>query len=64
MECVRVRGVDFFHVSIATLVKVVFCATVFVYIIKSLNHWGFFFRVTSRIEGFFFFDLHLLGYWF
>ena len=67
MECVRVRDVDFFHVSIATFGKVVFCATVFVYIFKSLNHW-FFLRVTSHIVDFFslffrFFFLTTFPYW-
>ena len=56
MECVRVRDVDFFHVSIATFGKVVFCATVFVYIFKSLNHC-FFFRVTSHMVGFLYWDI-------
>ena len=32
----------FFHLSIATFVRVVFCLTVFVYIFKSLNNIFFF----------------------
>ena len=64
MVCVHVRDVDFFHVSVATFGKVVFCATVTVYIFKSLYNCFVFFRVTSHIVEYFFFDLPLLGYWF
>ena len=53
MVCVRVRDVDLFHVSIATFGKVVFCATVFVYIFRSLNHW-FFFESYEPHSGIFF----------
>ena len=62
--CTRCR---FFHVSIATFGKVIFCATVIVCIVKSL-YLCFFFRVKSYIVFFsfllFFFDLPLLGCWF
>ena len=54
--CTRCR---FFHVSIATSGKVIFCATVIVYIVRSLYHW-FFESYKLRIFFIFFFTF---PYW-
>ena len=41
MVCVRVRDVDFFHVSIATPGEVFLYATIIVYVVRYLYPWFF-----------------------
>ena len=53
--CTRCR---FFHVSIATSGKVIFCATVIVYIVRSLYHWFFESYELRSVFFFFFFSLY------